>query len=138
MPDWDRILAAAPLNAEAARVTGESREPVGFRKPLADPHLQDGPHLLRPLPVPPPPDFEDLTGRRFGSLVVRGLVAGVAKNSGGSPWAVRCDCGAYTMRRSQGLKGGNVTACNECRHMEEVRQGRVQFEIPIREGRVRG
>lgn len=136
-PDWDRILAAAPLNAEAARVTGESREPCGFRKPVTDIHLQDGPHALRPVPSPLPPQFEDLTGRRFGHLVVRGLAAGLVKTSGGAPWAVRCDCGTYTVRRSVGLKTGRSTACTECTHAEQVRQGKAGFQIPIREGRSR-
>lgn len=137
MPDWDRILAAAPLNAEAARVTGASREPSGFRKPLTDIYLQDGPHALRPVPSPIPPQFEDLTGRRFGALVVRGLADGLSKTSGGAPWAVRCDCGAYTVRRSVGLKTGRSTGCDVCTHAEQVRQGKGMFLIPIREGRVR-
>lgn len=135
MPDWDRILAAAPLNAEAARVTGESREPCGFRGAQTDIYLQDGPHALRPLPDDP--RFEDLTGKRFGSLVVRGLAEGLSQNPGGSAWAVRCDCGAYTVRRSKGLKSGGSTECNECHRAAGVKSGAARFEIPIREGRVR-
>jgi hypothetical protein len=135
MADWDRILSAAPLNAEAARVTGENREPVGFRKALPDPHLRDGPHLLRP--IPDDPKFVDLTGQRFGALVVRGLAEGLRQSTTGTAWAVRCDCGAYTVRRSAGLKAGRSVACSECTHAEEVRQGRAVFQIPVREGRAR-
>ena len=127
MTDWNRILASAPLNREAAVVTGESREPIGFRKQIKDPYLQDGPHPLRQ--IQQNPQFTDLTGKRFGTLTVRGLAADFKQNSGGAPWAVRCDCGAYTVRRSRGLMSGNTCHCAECDYREEVKAGRVQFEI---------
>ena len=130
MSNWDRILSSAPLNREAAVVTGESREPVGFRKPIDDQYLQDGPHPLRP--IPPHPNFTDLTGQRFGTLTVRGLAADFKQNSGGSPWAVRCDCGAYTMRRSQGLTRGHTIYCAECDYRERVKAGLVSVEIERR------
>jgi hypothetical protein len=130
MADWDRILASAPANKTAAVVTGENREPAGFRacKSDMDPYLQDGPHLLKS-ELPSCPSFKDLTGQRFGKLVVRGIVEG-SKSGGkskGSLWAVRCDCSRYTARRQKFLLQGDPDrhACAECDYAAEVKAGKV-------------
>ena len=127
---WDRILTSMPLNKEAATVTGESREPVGFRGlNLAekDPWLQDGPHPLRP--VPPHPNLMDLTGIRVGRFLIRGLVEGASKSdTTGALWAVRCDCSAYTARRARSLRkmianGGERAMCAECDYADQIKRG---------------
>jgi hypothetical protein len=130
MADWDRLLASAPLNREAAIVTGESREPAGFRgcKSDQDSYLQDGPHPVKQT-LPNSPSFKDLTGQRFGKLVVRGVVEG-SKSDGkskGSLWAVRCDCSRYTARRQKFLLQGDPDrhACVECDYAAEVKAGKV-------------
>ena len=130
MADWDRIIASAPANKQAAVVTGESREPAGFRACNADkdPYLQDGPHPIKAA-LPADPLFKDLTGQRFGKLIVRGVVDGSRSGgkSKGTLWAVRCDCGAYTARRQKFLLQGDPErhACVECDYAAEVRSGNV-------------
>ncbi len=53
--------------------------------------------------------FEDLTGRKFGRLLV------VERTSGASPkhtyWKCRCDCGNVTVTASQKLKSGRSKSC---------------------------
>lgn len=130
MADWDRILASAPLNREAAVVAGESREPAGFRadNSATDRYLQDGPHPVKRV-LPADQNFKDLTGQRFGKLVVRGVVEGTKSNgkNKGTLWAVRCDCSRYTARRQKFLLQGDPErhACVECDYAQEVKAGRV-------------
>lgn len=50
-----------------------------------------------------PPKWEDLRGRRFGSLVVVERAADV--------WLCDCDCGASTTARSGDLNRGTVATC---------------------------
>jgi hypothetical protein len=53
--------------------------------------------------------FEDLTGRRFGRLVVVGREP--KARDGGSRWACLCDCGGRTIASSRNLKAGHTLGC---------------------------
>jgi len=50
---------------------------------------------------------EDLTGQRFGRLIVLEF----AHNQGGTHWRCLCDCGNKTTVRSNSLKGGATHSC---------------------------
>ncbi len=56
---------------------------------------------------------QDLTGNRYGILVVLGFLAGTAA------WECRCDCGSVTSVSSNDLRHGHVKSCG-CRRV--VRQ----------------
>lgn len=51
----------------------------------------------------------DLTGRRFGRLVVVGR--GENSSSGGPRWACRCDCGGSSLSGASALKAGMTQSC---------------------------
>jgi hypothetical protein len=57
----------------------------------------------------PPRAYVDLTGRRFGGLVV---TARIDRNF----WATRCDCGADARVRTGDLNRGSVTSCGAFAH----------------------
>lgn len=50
----------------------------------------------------------DLTGQRFGHLVVVGRAKSTNKNSA---WLCKCDCGRYTVVRAPNLKSGGTQSC---------------------------
>jgi hypothetical protein len=63
----------------------------------------------------------DLTGRRFGKLVATER----APNCGGrTQWRCKCDCGQYTVVRTQNLISGNTVSCG-CRRAEANRDTRT-------------
>lgn len=115
--DYDRFAALAPVDKGAAqtlRMRGETYEP-----PVANDHSR----WLAPPPLKPtPPNAEDLTGIRYGRLLVMGLHAEL-KDPG--RWVVRCDCGAYEARRARTLRSGERTGtmCSHCDATAEVISG---------------
>ena len=56
----------------------------------------------------------DLTGQRFGKLVVIGLSSTGGKNKP-AIWNCKCDCGRFTNVRSCHLRGGRTRSCG-CLH----------------------
>lgn len=61
----------------------------------------------------------ELTGRKFGRLVVCGLKDGL--------WVCMCSCGAETFIPTSNLVSGNTTSCG-CYHAERQKQ------VPLRHG----
>lgn len=61
--------------------------------------------------------FKDLTGMRFGSLVVVERAENNICQSGQrqTQWRCICDCGKEICVKSQALSNGSATACKECR-----------------------
>lgn len=59
---------------------------------------------------------EDLTGRRFGKLVVIRRTPDYVNKDGikRSQWLCRCDCGNEKVLLSYRLKSGNDTSCGKC------------------------
>lgn len=56
----------------------------------------------------------DLTGNRYGRLVV---IERVASNSRNSKWLCKCDCGKFTNVFAPALKSGNTSSCG-CKLIE--------------------
>ena len=50
----------------------------------------------------------DLTGQRFGKLLVLGPAANIGTRTA---WHCRCDCGQETVAKTCHLRGGHVTSC---------------------------
>ena len=123
------VAALAPLDAKTARVLGGGEHWV--------PKIVCRPNYVREeegtLPTRPvPPDLEDLTGRRIGRFVVKGL--GLKRpGDGKAVWVVRCDCGAYEHRTSRTLKKGDTgrTMCSHCDYLAELKAGRVPNRGPF-------
>jgi hypothetical protein len=70
--------------------------------------------------------IKDITGYRFGKLLVSGLAHGDGKNA---YWNCTCDCGGTCVTRADTLKGGRASSCgclNRAR-MLEVRKVRPRF-----------
>lgn len=67
----------------------------------------------------------ELVGRRFGRLTVMGLSAVPTTDSGHQGrWVVRCDCGAYEVRKRRALLNPNASLmCDVCDQREREAQG---------------
>lgn len=59
----------------------------------------------------------DLTGKRFGKLVV--VRRGENNNRGEARWVCRCDCGTETLVTSNNLNSGNTRSCG-CTRVEKL------------------
>lgn len=64
----------------------------------------------------------DLTGQRFGALVVLRRAPNRGRKSA---WWVRCDCGAEKVTRGGGLKGGSVKSCGPSCRFSPSTTGRI-------------
>jgi hypothetical protein len=62
----------------------------------------------------------DLTGQRFGLLVVTGRATSTA--AGHARWACRCDCGAETVASRGNLRDGRTRSCGCLRAATTTRQ----------------
>jgi hypothetical protein len=62
------------------------------------------------------PKVIDLTGRRFGLLIVIERVENPNPANRNSRWHCRCDCGGETTTISQHLRSGHTTSCGCQRH----------------------
>lgn len=60
----------------------------------------------------------DITGQRFGRLVVLGK--GESKGAGRTSWNCRCDCGNEKTVRGDALKSGYTKSCGQCSRSEQV------------------
>lgn len=56
--------------------------------------------------------YEDLTGKRFGHLIVLGV--GERNRSGRFRWECKCDCGRIISTYANALKTGEKTTCGQC------------------------
>lgn len=66
----------------------------------------------------------DLTGLRFGRLVVMRLTDGIT-GGGGKPrrrWTCLCDCGNTVVASTQDLRKGDVRSCGCLKHDETVKR----------------
>jgi len=61
--------------------------------------------------------FVDLTGQRFGRLVVQGIGRRLDRRK--TKWLCKCDCGNTTEVRGDSLRAGSVVSC-KCWHKEVV------------------
>ena len=60
--------------------------------------------------------IKDLTGQRFGFLVVTELApkGTLTRKNRSSVWKCLCDCGEFTYVTSNDLKTGNTSSCEQC------------------------
>lgn len=58
--------------------------------------------------IPCPPKIKDMTGERFGRLVVLGYAGRAGKNN---RWLCLCECGVEAVRRQDHLKSGRSSSC---------------------------
>jgi hypothetical protein len=71
------------------------------------------------IPVPLNPQFNDLTGERFGTLDVLGYT-GKARSNRTSLWLCRCICGEEVVIGGPNLRAGESTRCSKtCRISQE-------------------
>jgi len=129
-----------PVDGTARRVLGKGVEWA--------PNLKEQKGYVRNETAPPPmrkvvPGNLDLTGQRFGRLVVLGL--GATKNQKcGHPqaaaWVVRCDCGAFEHRTAKALrKPGDPDRhmCLHCTRLEYLKKKSLEkwkYENPHTSG----
>jgi len=119
----DEIIARAPINRQAAEVTGpgthfdpkkkiqtkDSDTPIPVRSPLASEKSN--------------PCFKDLAGIRFGRFVVLGIFAD-SKPGIGLRWVVKCSCGVYSVRAGKAIKNPENTQdrCEHCRYLAYLKR----------------
>lgn len=69
----------------------------------------------------------DLTGKRFGDLVVRWRVGSRANGRGTTPtWLAACDCGAVAVVTGANLRGGHTKSCG-CRAIRHGLYGTPEY-----------
>lgn len=69
-------------------------------------------------------NFEDITGKRFGRLTVKGLYE--KGNNKKSPlWLCKCDCGAETIVAGTNIRIGHTTSCGCATSQWEEKIGRI-------------
>ena len=74
----------------------------------------------------------DLTGQRFGKLVVLGK--GESKGPGRTTWNCLCDCGNKKTIRGDALKGGYTKSCGRCLQKENaIKSSFVMVPMSIKE-----
>ncbi len=128
--NYDKLLAAMPINSTAARVTGRG---VHW---APDVHFSPGEvHSDTPLPTRPWPASslgqDNLTGRIVGRLTVVGLAAEHGDTANGTRWVVRCACGAYEHRRTKYIRNCGApqeAMCKICRKTAWIMAGRPMAE----------
>jgi len=59
-------------------------------------------------------EFENLVGRRIGSLLVIGIHK-VSRN-GGKSWRCKCDCGNECIKSGSALRAGKKLTCGKCKY----------------------
>lgn len=124
---FDRIITSAPINKQAATVTGEGETWVPTVK-LQD-YFEDMPRLVDPkTSYQPHPSFVDFRGMTFGRLTVIGKLFKANKDAPSS-WVCRCKCGGYCTRLTKSLNlamnNGNsfVDRCGRCEYVASLRKG---------------
>ena len=65
---------------------------------------------------------KDLTGQRFGRLVV--IERAGATNQGNATWRCRCDCGVETIVSGWSLQSGNTKSCS-CIKVAAIKKSRT-------------
>ena len=68
----------------------------------------------------------DLTGIRFGRLIVIGYLGRPNKKKRNGRWLVKCDCGFYTIKSTSCLKknkGDDSIMCIYCKDNEFIKRG---------------
>jgi hypothetical protein len=116
--EYDDIIRSEPIDRLASRVTLKGNN-YTYKK-TSNIFFEFCP----PIDKFPGPKEHDLTGKRFGRLVVIGYTHWrLYKKKRDRPgrWVVRCDCGIYEIRRSVGLKKLNNTLCCKCQQLEHIR-----------------
>lgn len=74
----------------------------------------------------------DITGQRFGKLIVLGK--GESKGPGRTTWNCHCDCGNEKPIRGDALKSGRTTSCGHClRNEKTVKSSFNMVPISIKE-----
>lgn len=61
--------------------------------------------------IPDNPRFQDLTGQRFGRLVIDGYAGVRGAGRGQTIWLCRCDCGSTTSVAAGHLRCGHTRSC---------------------------
>lgn len=109
---WEKLAVSRPVNKTAATVAGgtsQARAPVAI-VPESRQHWQTPPRTIQI-----EPNEADLTGRRFGRMVVVGKFSrGEGKLK--PTWLVRCACGDYETRKSRAINNPINTddKCVQC------------------------
>ena len=71
---------------------------------------------------------EDLTGRRFGRLVV---VTPLKNENNELVWQCRCDCGGMTVAKTGQLKAGNRVSCGCSWHVSSIKEGQRYGRLTV-------
>lgn len=112
-----RFESVAVAIAKGKAVDKQTAQAMGGGKAYSPPQQSDQPTHYAPPPLralPDDPLLDDLTGMRFGRLVVLGLAA-AGFDGKKARWSCRCTCGKYSTHRGFALRGGREDRCHDCR-----------------------
>ncbi len=103
-PEGLAVSHAAKRSAELLRRTGGSVEDLNFQS------------------LPKDKRFKDMTGMRFGRLLVLGLAE--RSPAGNKSWYCQCDCGSITRSPAGALRSGKTLSCS-CLNKDILREGKT-------------
>ena len=63
--------------------------------------------------------LDDLTGKRFGRLVVLEFGGYTDAKKKNTKWVCRCDCGNIVTRTRKALIDSGNSGCDKCKHMRK-------------------
>ena len=107
----EKIYNSVPVNKTAGVVTSKQFETDDIK------FIPKGVRSNSPLPTRNGTfsrKEHDLTGKRYGNLIVVGLSHIINNNKRPSLWVVKCDCGYYELRKRNSLLRGTSIACTKC------------------------
>ena len=112
----NKVASSEPINITAVLVTSRG---VDYKCPKPPSKtFSHTPFATRKVPI----NSLDLTEKKFGDLIVFGLsIIRKGKSKKRSLWIVKCVCGNYETRTSQGLRGHGEKQnlkCYECQYNE--------------------
>lgn len=115
--NYDKLINSRPLKAAAMQIahTAPERNTVTQLKP-AKWYWFECPQMRPWNPTGDPQ--HNLTGQRFGRVVVQGQLDRPAKDV--ATWVYRCDCGTYGCGRAKAIKKGDAM-CALCEDRVKVR-----------------
>ena len=123
--DFDFIATGRAVNATAAGVlsSGEHYDRMDGNTTAGH---SDAPHRIK---VWTGPKDENLTGREFGAFKVLGVWAD--SKPGAFRWVVKCQCGAYELRKAKSIKNtenAKIDRCIKCRDLAYLKKHSAWIE----------
>mgnify|MGYP003465756991 FL=1 len=79
--------------------------------------------------------FFDMTGKRYGDLIVLGWAGKWTPSGSHLAWRVRCKCGREYETAAHPLRQGQSKRCRRCAAVERCRRGKEELSVHLPNGK---